>query len=343
MMGKAFMTDVSISRLETVLSGIRGYLTSQLAELESELDEARRSVTQLSEQLASQQASIEVLVAGRELLVTKLAELDDAVTDSAVVGRARRSRQKASDTVPAEVVAAVTDDALVGSLEPTTPAKAAAKGAAAAVTSAPAALNAVQRDVLAFLEATPGVHKVTEIAATVSGPEVAPAALQAIRRALAVLTTAELATKSSQSGTAFYSAATPAPVPAKPRKAAAKKSATKKAAAEKPVAEKAAAKKAKRSTTTATKAKATAKTETPVAQAAEKTVRADRARIVAALQAAPEPLSAADLSRSMMGDEWRSSDATNFRNVLKSLAKQGLVAEQLGEDKRTRYAAAANA
>jgi Fe2+ or Zn2+ uptake regulation protein/uncharacterized coiled-coil protein SlyX len=325
MMGKALMTDVSNSKLESVLSGIRGYLNGQLAELEDELDTAQRSARELSEQLAAQQASGEALVASRDLLVAKLAELDGAVTDSTTVAGRRKARQKAAGTVPASVVAAVEGDAPLGSFEAEAPGE----------PSAPATLNAHQREVLGFLETTPGVHKVTEIAAAVSGPEATPAAVQAIRRSLGVLTVAGLATKSTQSGTAFYSAPEPTtPVAAKPRKAATKKAAAKKAVAEKAVAEKPA--KAARSKA-AKPAKAPA--AKPADDAAAKPVRADRAKIVATLLVAEEPQSAAELSRTLMGDDWKSSDATNFRNVLKSLTAKGFVIEHRGEDNRARYTA----
>ena len=347
------MTDVSNSKLESVLSGIRGYLNGQLAELEGELDSAKGSVAELNEQLTSQQGSIEALAASRALLVAKLAELDGAVADSAVVADQRKTRQKAADKVPAAVVAAVEDDAPAGSLEAATPAAAEPSGAVT--------LNTSQREVLSFLETTPGVHKVTEIAAGVSGPEATPAAVQAIRRALSVLTAAGQATKSTQSGTAFYSAPEPAaaPAPAKPRKAAAgkataKKTTAKKAAADKPVAdkpvaakpeaEKPAAKKTAKKATRAKTAKAAKVTAAAVVadDADAKPVRADRAKIVATLLAAAEPQSAAEVSRTLMGDEWKSSDATNFRNVLKSLTAKGLVTEHRGEDNRARYTAAAN-
>jgi Fe2+ or Zn2+ uptake regulation protein len=78
------------------------------------------------------------------------------------------------------------------------------------------------------------------------------------------------------------------------------------------------------------------------APAAEKSVRADRTKIVATLLSASEPQSAGEVSRTVMGAEWRSSDATNFRNVLKSMVAEGVVAEHPGENNRTRYTVAAS-
>jgi Fe2+ or Zn2+ uptake regulation protein len=72
----------------------------------------------------------------------------------------------------------------------------------------------------------------------------------------------------------------------------------------------------------------------------QKTVRADRTKIVATLLGSPEPQSAAEVSRTVMGSQWKSSDATNFRNVLKSMAAEGIVAEHLGENNRSRYTVA---
>ena len=76
---------------------------------------------------------------------------------------------------------------------------------------------------------------------------------------------------------------------------------------------------------------------------AAKPVRADRPTIVATLRAAGQPQSAADLSRTVMGDRWKPSDATDFRNVLKSLVKEGTVAVVTGEKNRSHYTAAATA
>ena len=40
--------------------------------------------------------------------------------------------------------------------------------------------------------------------------------------------------------------------------------------------------------------------------------------------------------------EGPSSDATNFRNVLKSMVAEGVVAEHVGENNRSRYTVAAS-
>lgn len=84
------MAETSTTRFESVIAGIRGYLSEQLGELERELDEARQSVVELNEQLAAKQSSIEVLVASRDLLATKLNELDGAMAQSAVTALPRQ-------------------------------------------------------------------------------------------------------------------------------------------------------------------------------------------------------------------------------------------------------------
>ena len=71
-------------------------------------------------------------------------------------------------------------------------------------------------------------------------------------------------------------------------------------------------------------------------------MRADRTKIVAALLAASEPQSAGDVSRTVMGSDWRASDATNFRNVLKNMVTEGVIAEHIGENNRARYTVAAS-
>lgn len=390
------MAETAINKLESVLAGIRGYLTEQLAELDGELDAARRSVAELSAELTSRQASAEALASGRDLLLAKLGELESVATDSATAA-------EPAEAAPAETATAEPAAVAEAPAAPAVVAETVATEAAAPVPT-PTELSESQRAVLTFLEATPGVHKVAEIAVGVLGADASTAAVQGIRRALAVLTRAGLATKSAQSGTAFYSAEAPAPAPApaKSRKAAAKKTTAKKAPAKKPVAEKAVAKKAvakkaavkeaaaepavtepagaeqvvaepavaekavaKKATKTAKKAPAkrasgtakatgsakTAKAAVPAPRSEPKTdgspaepaVRADRTRIVATLIASAEPQSAGELSRAMMGEEWRPSDATNFRNVLKSLTAQGLVAEHREENNRARYSAAASA
>lgn len=363
------MEETANNKLESVLAGIRGYLTEQLGELDSELTATEQSITELSDAIGSRKASVAALATGRELLLAKLAELDGVTADTAPV---------------AEPVAAV-EPAVVAAPKKSATKKSAAKTAAPKQAepkpaAAPAELNESQRKVLDFLEATPGVHKVAEIAAGVLGADAGSAAVQGIRRALAVLTQAGRAAKSEQGSTAFYSAETPVAAvveavveaPAKPRKAAARKAAAKpveavvetavetvaetvvakkpaakkpaaakqaaakKPAAEKPVAKKAAPKKSAKAGVPAPRSEAKA-------DGADAPVRADRNRIVATLLAAAEPQSAGDLSRAIMGEEWRPSDATNFRNVLKSLATQGLVAEHREENNRSRYTAVASA
>ena len=406
------MAEESTTRFESVIAGIRGYLTEQLSELERELDDARQSVTELNEQLAAKQSSIEVLVASRDLLAAKLNELDGVITESAVAtlpGQLHaETEQPAAPQAEAVAAADVPDE---------TPADAPAETATDAAEEKPATkarkLNAGQSQVLAFLEATPGVHQVSEIAAGVAGPDAGNAAAQAVRRALAVLTQAGLATKSTQSGTAFYSvAATEAPATAAatastetaastetteaaeatgtaattetaeatettttapatrrartrkaaPAKADAQQAAPKKTA-KRPAAKRATAKtvavaeeasseapvsipRARKAGTAkgrATTAKVPVAEAAPSADAAEKTLRADRTRILATLQAAGEPQSAGEVSRTVMGDDWRTSDATNFRHVLKNMTTEGLVAEHLGDNNRTRYTAASGA
>ena len=429
------MAEGSIVRLESVIAGIRGYIGEQLTELENELSAAQGAVSALGEQLTTRQASIEALEASRALLLVKLNELEGAEADTRAFSQARESREEAGEAVAEEIVAAVGGDAVVGAL-PT--------GSTAGTTK----LTASQLGVLGFLEATPGVHKVSEIATAVLGSDADNAGLQAIRRALAALTGAELATKSTQSGTAFYSASTdrtavtevaaatdaatgPAAEKTTAKKTSAKKAAAKKSVAKEAVKETAAkevaakevaaepavakktarrvvakkapaksapAKQAKQAkkpasrtarkatpsaaaaapavdATTATEAaadqtsakaparKSTAKsgTKSPAkrtvrkaaakkataapaadASAAEKSVRADRTKIVATLLSSAEPLSAGEVSRSVMGAEWKSSDATNFRNVLKSMVAEGVVAEHVGENNRARYTVAAS-
>ena len=426
------MAEGSIVRLESVIAGIRGYIGEQLTELENELSAAQGAVSALGEQLTTRQASIEALEASRALLLVKLNELEGAEADTRAFSQARESREEAGEAVAEEIVAAVGGDAVVGAL-PT--------GSTAGTTK----LTASQLGVLGFLEATPGVHKVSEIATAVLGSDADNAGLQAIRRALAALTGAELATKSTQSGTAFYSASTdrtavaevaaatdaatgPAAEKTTAKKTSAKKAAAKKSVAKEAVKETAAkevaakevaaepavakktarrvvakkapaksapAKQAKKpasrtarkatpsaaaaapavDATTATEAaadqtsakaparKSTAKsgTKSPAkrtvrkaaakkataapaadASAAEKSVRADRTKIVATLLSSAEPLSAGEVSRSVMGAEWKSSDATNFRNVLKSMVAEGVVAEHVGENNRARYTVAAS-
>ena len=256
-----------------------------------------------------------------------------------------------------------------------------------------------QRGVLNFLSTTPGVHKVSEIAVAVHGDDCDNAALQAVRRALTVLTGAGLAAKSTQSGTAFYSADAEAPAEAPATKAAAKKTPAKEATASKAAKTSKAARSAEaaRPSKDASGASADAPlsklTKAPATQArpaagrpagkaaatdalsaktskiiddqstmqvrkvtkkagpttaaaeaalAEKAVRADRTKIVAALLVASEPQPAGDVSRSVMGSQWKPSDATNFRNVLKSMLAEGVVAEHTDENSRARYTVAAS-
>ncbi|MFC1408317.1 hypothetical protein ACEZCY_03355 [Streptacidiphilus sp. N1-12] len=365
------MTEAANSRLESVLAGIRDYLTGQLNELDDELAAARQAVAELSEELAAREAAVGILVAGRDLLVAKLDELDSATTESEVALEAVEAAEVAEAVAEAvEVAEAVSEAVDVAVVAEAVEIVSASVSASAPAPVSREALNPGQVAVLGFLEATPGVHKVAEISVEVNGPEASSAAVQAIRRALAVLTRAGLAAKSEQAGTAFYSATAAAPVVAppaaepvveaaaparKPRKAAAKK-ATAKPAKAAPAAKAArtakstkAAKPAKAAKAAkaapAKKAPAKAAATVPAARtapkaetvAAAKPVRADRAKIVATLEALREPQSAGEVSRAVMGDEWKSSDATNFRNVLKSMVKEGVVAEQTGEDKRARY------
>lgn len=381
------MAQASITKLESVIAGIRGYLSEQLGELDSELDAARTEVAELSEELASRQASVEVLVAGRNLLVTKLGELDGAVAETAAVPQTRQSPENASEKSTQETLANPDVDAVAVELPATEPDASEAETSPAAART----LNASQRDVLGFLESTPGTHKVTEIAIAVNGPDASNAAVQAVRRALAVLTETGRATKSTQSGTAFYSATAASPTAAEEAQASlqdadtdepapaakARTSASKKAGSVRADSKKAAARKttnqtagpAAPTTPTATTEpvaestvpsekeaasvevavpqrtrKATGKRTTQGNRTAsvptQKTVRADRTKIVATLLGSPEPQSAAEVSRTVMGSQWKSSDATNFRNVLKSMAAEGIVAEHLGENNRSRYTVA---
>jgi len=439
------MAEESITKLESVIAGIRGYIGEQLGELEGELGAARGAVSDLGEQLAARKASIETLEASRELLIAKLGELEGAVAETQVLAQAQESREAAGNAVAEEIVAAAGGDAVVGALPSGTTGKAKATPRAKKAAAKPAAkatdkaadkagdkpaekLTPGQLGVLSFLEATPGVHKVSEIATAVHGADADNAALQAVRRALSALTEAGRAVKSTQSGTAFYSAdaeqaapaeaaaapAEPAPAAEKPateqataKKTAAKKAVTKKTVAKKAVAKQATAKQAKptkavakkaATTTTAAKpattrparksaAKAPAAAETVAAPAAkgsdepsaparsrkaaakstagstvrkaaakkaatasakaaeapvEKNLRADRTKIVAVLLSASEPQSAGEVSRTVMGTEWKSSDATNFRNVLKSMVAEGVVAEHVGDNNRVRYTVAAS-
>ena len=443
------MAEESITKLESVIAGIRGYIGEQLGELEGELGAARGAVSDLGEQLAARKASIETLEASRELLIAKLGELEGAVAETQVLAQAQESREAAGNAVAEEIVAAAGGDAVIGALPSGTTGKAKATPRAKKAAAKPAAkatdkaadkaagkaadkpaekLTPGQLGVLSFLEATPGVHKVSEIATAVHGADADNAALQAVRRALSALTEAGRAVKSTQSGTAFYSAdaeqaapaeaaaapAEPAPAAEKPateqataKKTAAKKAVTKKTVAKKAVAKQATAKQAKptkavakkaATTTAAAKpaatrparksaAKAPAAAETVAAPAAkgsdepsaparsrkaaakstagstvrkaaakkaatasakaaeapvEKNLRADRTKIVAVLLSASEPQSAGEVSRTVMGTEWKSSDATNFRNVLKSMVAEGVVAEHVGDNNRVRYTVAAS-
>ncbi|WP_042438729.1 hypothetical protein [Streptacidiphilus albus] len=404
------MAEVSTTKFDSVIAGIRGYLGEQLGELERELDEARQSLAELREQLAAKQSSIEVLVASRDLLATKLSELDGAMTGSAVVALPRQSRAETEQpTAPQAEVVAVAESPVETSAE--SPAETSADAVEEKSVTTAGKPNAGQRQVLDFLEATPGVHRVSEIATGVAGPDAGNAAAQAVRRALAALVQTGLATKSSQSGTAFYSATeaeSPAPaaaaaaiaetaetsaptataesadtaeiagsvesaesveeVPAAPapRRARTRKAAPVKANAKQTGPKKAAKRRPARATAATTAvaeeagdeapastprvrktrtAKGRAAAEAPAAEvaaptgAAEKSLRADRAKIVATLRAAADPQSAGEVSRTVMGDDWRASDATNFRQVLKSMTAEGLVAEHHGEKNRTRYTA----
>ncbi|MEY9840492.1 hypothetical protein [Streptacidiphilus sp. EB103A] len=381
MMGEAFMAEASVSRLDTVIAGIRGYLREQLSELDGELEAARLSVAELTEQLTSRQSSVAMLMAGRDLLVSKLAELNEAWSDPASDGHEQASEAEA----PTPDAAAEGDTAV----SPPTDAPAATAEPGPRPVRRP---NASQRAVLEFLSGTPGVHKVSEIALGVNGPDAGNAAIQTIRRALGVLVEAGHVAKSVQAGTAFYSAAsapsedaayapdgeTPAPheapssEPATPRKAP---SATRKATASNKAAAKSTRARSPRSATSkgadndTTTAAATADTaaaasERPLETAArrptakktpkrstakkaapssgDKPVRADRPKIIAALLASAEPQSASEVSHAVMGAEWKPSDATNFRMVLKNMVTQGIVATYTGEDSRTRYALAAS-
>lgn len=346
MLGMTLMADASISKLDSVLAGLRGYLTEQLGELDAELDTARKLVVELGEELAVRQSAVEVLVASRDLLVAKLGELDGVAPRAAVVPQARQSTEDAAPEVEAASVVAKAAKAVKATKSVKAVKAVKAAKPVKAVESAEAAkpVNAARQQVLDYLVATPGVHKVAEIAAAVSGPEATAAALQAVRRALGALTASALVERSEQSGTAFYSATgqaavapveaeataeVSAPVTRKPRKAVAGKAAPAKQAvtAEKPA--------------KAAKPVEAAKAEKPVA-ADKPAVRADRTRIVATLLDLREPQSAGDVSRAVMGSEWKSSDATNFRSVLKSLVNEGVVTELVGEHNRTRYTVAAS-
>jgi len=365
------MAETETTRLESVLAGIRGYLTDQLGALDLELHTAKQAVLEMSQELASMQESVQSLVVSRDLLVSKLAELDGTAGDSGTVARARRSRKAAGDAVTQEITALVQGDAVVGALpdsgtadEPPVPAPASGKKRLR-----------TEGEVVGYLRATPGVHKVAEIAAAVSGSGAQAAVVQGIRRALAALVQAGQVERSAQSGTAFYSAAADAPVaaPAVKAKATRKKAAPRaakkgvssqakavpvsddassgavptvagtsipaarnaKSSPKKSAAEKAVTKKAARKAT----APAAPSLESAAPAPAEKAVRADRAKIVAALLAAAQPQSAAEVSRIVMGSQWKTSDATNFRNVLKSLAKEGTVAVVEGENSRSHYTA----
>jgi Fe2+ or Zn2+ uptake regulation protein len=393
MMGKAHMAEAAISKLDSVLAGLRGYLTEQLRELDGELEAARKSVVQLGAELAAAQSAVEVLAASRDLLVSKLNELDGVAQPAAEqpaaeqpavrVPAARRPRTEKAPKPEKKAAAAESQPKSEPKPEPQAASKpesnsesesdskaeSKAVSESASGPKAPKALNAGQQQVLAFLETTPGVHKVAEIAADVSGPDASAAAVQAVRRALSGLTAAGLVAKSEQSGTAFYSATSAVVVEAvevlaaevttrKPvvRKAVAKKAPAGKAAPAKSAPAKSSATKssvAKSSTKSAAKKPATAKprkaaatkavsTEALSAEAAgAKQLRADRTKIVATLLAAQEPQSAGDVSRTVMGAEWKSSDATNFRSVLKSLVSEGVVTEHVGENNRARYTVAA--
>jgi Fe2+ or Zn2+ uptake regulation protein len=390
-MGKALMAQASITKLESVIAGIRGYLSEQLGELDGELDAARKEVAELSGELASRQASVEVLVAGRNLLVTKLGELDGAVAETAAVPQARQSPEDVGEKSSQETVAPADVDVVAAEPPATEPGSSKAETPLAVAR----ALNASQRDVLGFLESTPGTHKVAEIATAVNGPDAGSAAVQAVRRALAVLTDTGRATKQTQSGAAFYSATATAPkaaeeaqaslqdadadgpTPAAETRTSASKTArsAKAAGSKKAAARKATSRSAGTAATTTPAATAepvaestvpsevapasveagapertrkaagkrgTAKGIRTTSAPAEKTVRADRPKIVAVLLGSPVPQSAAEVSRTVMGSQWKSSDATNFRNVLKSMVAEGVVAEHVGENNRSRYTVAAS-
>ena len=364
MMGQALMAQGSITKLDSVIEGIRSYLSQQLGELESELDAARKEAAELGVQLASKQESIEVLVAGRDLLAAKLDELVGAVSETAAVPQARRSPEGAGEQSVQETVAQPELGAVVAvAVEP--PATEPETGGAAETPPVAAkALNASQSNVLGFLESTPGPHKVAEIAAAVNGAGAGNAALQAVRRALGVLTEAGRAAKSTQSGTAFYSATAvsskvseeaevshdedaeaPEPAAKTPRTSVSRKARSAKNALKKAAAKRTAKSGSAASAPTAGESSTPSRTRSAKKTASapeEKTVRADRTKIVATLLGSPDPQSAAEVSRTVMGDQWRSSDATNFRNVLKSMVAEGVVAEHIGENNRSRYSVAAS-
>ena len=359
------MTDTGITKLESVLAGIRGYLTDQLGVLDLELHTAKKAVVELNQELASRQALVESLTASRDLLVSKLAELDDTASDAAPVAKPRASRKAAGGAVPQETAVVVTEAVVTEAVAEAPSDSGTAKKR-----------SNTQGEVVAYLRSTPGVHKVAEIATAVSGSGSGAAVVQGIRRALAGLVQVGHVEKSLQSGTAFYSATADAPAVSTEVKAKAtrKKAAPRPTKNSAPEAETAApsvddasasatpavtgkptraTRKAKTSAKKPAVVKAvtkkrvakTAQAATPAPKAAvsvpaEKAVRADRAKIVAVLQSAAQPQSAAEVSRTVMGTEWKSSDATNFRNVLKSLAKEGAVVVVEGEKNRSHYTAA---
>ena len=360
------MADTETTRLEAVLAGIRDYLTGQLAQLNLELAQAEQAVVELDRELTSKQASVNVLTDSRDLLVSKLAELD-GTKDSGTVARSRRSRKAAASTVTPELAELVQGDGVVGALPDSAPATQGQQPEPIFRSTS----STIQDQVLEYLNTTPGIHKVAEIAAAVSGPDASPSAVQGIRRALAALLTAGHAEKSAQSGTAFYSATASPAAPAQKAGTTRKKAAPKAAKGAKgdlpaagiaedksssstariPAARKgkpgskapAAKKAAPRKNTRKSAAPAVADVPEAAPVSAAKPVRADRPTIVATLRAASQPQSATALSRTVMGDQWKPSDATNFRNVLKSLAKEGTVAVVTGERNRSHYTAAPTA
>ena len=368
------MAETSTTSLETVLADLRSYLTDRLTVLDGELDTARSSVAALHRELGAQEAAVQGLEASRDLLVGKLNELDGAVSTADDVAQARRSRTAAAEELAPEILTAVEADAGIGTVQ----------DAEGTVPVAPAKLNAGQEQVLAFLRANPGVHKVTEIAEGISGSDATSAQTQAVRRALGTLAERGLTDVSRQSGTSFYTAAPAASVAATgsdgspdatpggraPKRTRSRSGSARKAAPKSTTADEKPTRRSRRNTKASQDAATTADAVTPAAevtptgrtkrtpsrkspakQASTKAakpatpgtaVRADRTKIVSTLQAAAEPLTAAEVSRTVMGAEWKTSDATNFRNVLKSLTAQGMVSAQLGTDRRARYAAAAS-
>ncbi|MHA6761312.1 hypothetical protein [Streptacidiphilus sp. PAMC 29251] len=363
MTGTALMADTETTRLEAVLAGIRDYLTGQLEQLNLELAQAEQAVVELDRELNLKQASVNVLTDSRDLLVSTLAELDET-KDSGTVARSRRSRKAAASTVTPDLAELVQGDGVVGALPDSAPAT---QGQQTEPISRSTS-STIQDQVLEYLNTTPGIHKVAEIATAVSGPDASPSAVQGIRRALAALLTAGHAEKSAQSGTAFYSATAPPAAPAQKAGTTRKKAAPKAAKGDLPAAGIAedksssstaripAARKGKpgskapaakqaapRKNTRKSAAAAVAGVPEAAPVSAAKPVRADRPTIVATLRAASQPQSATDLSRTVMGDQWKPSDATNFRNVLKSLAKEGTVAIVTGERNRSHYTAAPTA